>query len=170
MASVFGLPRWRKYTTVLRKDLAATYSRDLHKWLLIAPVIGMVTGLLITGVVVIILDLLWPAILNYYLRHHWAIIPGLLAAFVITGLIMQYLTPDPNEHSTEEIIRSYHEHQGDINMRPFFAKLLAAVTTVGCGGSAALEGPSIYGGELGARGCGPSCAGSALNRATGALC
>ena len=130
----------------VRKDLAATYSRDLHKWLLIAPVIGMVTGLLITGVVVIILDLLWPAILNYYLRHHWAIIPGLLAAFVITGLIMQYLTPDPNEHSTEEIIRSYHEHQGDINMRPFFAKLLAAVTTVGCGGSAALEGPSIYGG------------------------
>ena len=59
---------------------------------------------------------------------------------------MQYLTPDPNEHSTEEIIRSYHEHRGEINMRPFFAKLLAAVTTVGSGGSAALEGPSIYGG------------------------
>jgi chloride channel protein, CIC family len=144
--SVLGPPRWRKYTAAFRKDLAATYSRDLHKWLLIAPVIGVVTGLLITGVVVIILDLLWPPILNYYLRHHWAIIPGLLAAFVITGLIMQYLTPDPNKHSTEEIIRSYHEHQGDINMRPFLAKLLAAVTTVGGGGSAALEGPSIYGG------------------------
>ena len=53
---------------------------------------------------------------------------------------------DPNEHSTEEIIRSYHEHQGEIDMRPFWWKLLAAVTTVGSGGSAALEGPSIYGG------------------------
>ena len=31
-------------------------------------------------------------------------------------------------------------------MRPFGPKLLAAVTTVGFGGSAALEGPSIYGG------------------------
>ena len=64
----------------------------------------------------------------------------------MTGLIMQFLTPDPDEHSTEEIIRSYHNHQGDIDMRPFFPKLLAAVTTVGFGGSAALEGPSIYGG------------------------
>jgi chloride channel protein, CIC family len=31
-------------------------------------------------------------------------------------------------------------------MRPFLPKLLAAVATVGMGGSAALEGPSIYGG------------------------
>ena len=30
--------------------------------------------------------------------------------------------------------------------RPFWYKLIAAVTTVGFGGSAALEGPSIYGG------------------------
>jgi CIC family chloride channel protein len=59
---------------------------------------------------------------------------------------MQFRTPDPDEHSTEEIIRSYHEHHGDIDPRPFFWKLLAAVTTVGSGGSAALEGPSIYGG------------------------
>ena len=66
--------------------------------------------------------------------------------FLLTGLIMQFLTPDPNEHSTEEIIRSYHEHQGDIDMRRSVPKLLAAVTTVGFGGSAALEGPSIYGG------------------------
>lgn len=137
---------WRKYRALLKKDMAATYSRDLHKWLLIAPVIGVVTGLLITGVAVIILDKLWPVCRAYYLRHHWAIVPGLVLAFIITGLIMQYLTPDPNEHSTEEIISSYHEHQGNIKMRPFFPKLLAAVTTVGFGGSAALEGPSIYGG------------------------
>jgi CIC family chloride channel protein len=59
---------------------------------------------------------------------------------------MQFFTPNPDEHSTEEIIRSYHEHEGDIDMRPFFPKLLAAITTVGFGGSAALEGPSIYSG------------------------
>ena len=64
----------------------------------------------------------------------------------MTGLIMQYLTRDPNQHSTEEVIQSYHEHEGRIDMRDFPAKLLAAVTTVGFGGSAALEGPSIYGG------------------------
>ena len=31
-------------------------------------------------------------------------------------------------------------------MKPFWWKLLAAITTVGSGGSAALEGPSVYGG------------------------
>ncbi len=33
----------------------------------------------------------------------------MLVGFVVTGLIMQYRTPNPNVHSTEEIIASYHE-------------------------------------------------------------
>ncbi|HEU5341184.1 chloride channel protein [Edaphobacter sp.] len=139
-------PLLRKYFPLVHEDLTATYSRDLHKWLIVAPIIGIVTGLAITVITVLLLGKMWPAVLGYYLRHHWAIVPGLTLGFALTGLIMQYLTPDPDTHSTEEIISSYHEHNGDINMRPFFAKLLAAFTTVGFGGSAALEGPSIYGG------------------------
>lgn len=144
--------RWAKYSTLrkylplVHEDLSATYSRDLHKWLVIAPIIGVTTGLAITGISVTILRVVWPAVLSYFLKHHWAIVPGVTLGFAATGVIMQYLTPDPDEHSTEEIVRSYHDHQGDIDMRPFGAKLLAAVTTVGFGGSAALEGPSIYGG------------------------
>jgi CIC family chloride channel protein len=139
-------PLLRKYMPLVHEDLTATYSRDLHKWLIIAPVIGVTTGLAITGIAIIMLGKLWPVVLGYYLGHHWAIVPGLVLAFAVTGLIMQFLTPDPDEHSTEEVIRSYHEHQGDINMRPFLPKLLAAITTVSFGGSSALEGPSIYGG------------------------
>src|SRR6202167_739016 len=136
----------RKYLPRVHEDLTAVYARDLRKWLIVAPVIGLATGLFITGLVVIILGKLWPPVLNYYLHHHWAIVPGVLLGFVVTGLIMQFLTPDPDEHSTEEIIRSYHEHEGMIDMRSFVPKLLAAIATVGFGGSAALEGPSIYGG------------------------
>jgi chloride channel protein, CIC family len=139
-------PLIRKYVPLVHEDLTAVYARDLRKWLIIAPVIGVITGLAITAVAVIILHKLWPPVLSYYLGHHWAIVPGLLLGFIAAGLIMQFLTPDPDEHSTEEIIRSYHEHQGDVNMRPFFPKLLAAIATVASGGSAALEGPSIYGG------------------------
>ncbi len=139
-------PLLRKYLPLVHEDLAAIYARDIRKWLIVAPIIGLITGLVITAIVVIILGKLWPAVLSYYLRHHWAIVPGVTLGFVATGLIMQFLTPDPDEHSTEEIVRSYHYHRGDINMRPFFAKLVAAITTVGFGGSAALEGPSIYGG------------------------
>lgn len=139
-------PLLRKYTALVHEDLSATYSRDLHKWLIIAPIIGVASGLLITLIAEIILRWIWPPLLKYYLGHHASIIPGLVIGFIIAGLIMQYLTPDPDEHSTEEIIRSYHEHQGDVQMRPLIPKLLAAIATVACGGSAALEGPSIYGG------------------------
>lgn len=139
-------PTLRKYLPLVHEDLSATYSRDLHKWLVIAPIIGVSTGLAITGISVTILRVVWPRVLDFFLKHHWAMVPGVALGMAATGLIMQYLTPDPDEHSTEEIVRSYHDHQGDIDMRPFFAKLLAAVTTVGFGGSAALEGPSIYGG------------------------
>lgn len=139
-------PFLHKYFPLVHEDLAAVYARDLHKWLLIAPVIGLSTGLIITGIAIVILDKIWPVVLACFLHHHWTIVPVLTLAFGITGLIMQFLTPDPDEHSTEEIIRSYHEYQGDIDTRSFLPKILAAITTVGFGGSAALEGPSIYGG------------------------
>ena len=145
-AKFLNHPLLRKYTSLVHEDLTATYTRDLHKWLIIAPIMGVVTGLLITLIVEIILKWMWPPILHYYLGHRIAMIPGLALGFVIAGLLMQYLTPDPDEHSTEEIIRSYHEHQGDVQIRSFVPKLLAAIATVGFGGSAALEGPSIYGG------------------------
>ena len=139
-------PLLRKYFPLVHEDMMATYSRDLHKWLIIAPIIGVTTGLVITLIAEIILVWVWPHVLGCYLAHHSVMIPGVVIGFILTGLIMQYLTPDPDEHSTEEIIRSYHAYRGHIQMRSFVPKLLAAITTVGFGGSAALEGPSIYGG------------------------
>jgi CIC family chloride channel protein len=139
-------PVVRQGRALVHEDLRATYARNLHRWLIVAPMLGVATGLLITLIAKIILEWTWPPLLAFDLRHPVAIIPMLVAGFGIAGVIMQYLTPDPDEHSTEEIVRSYHEHQGRVAMRPFVPKLLAAIATVGLGGSAALEGPSIYGG------------------------
>lgn len=141
-------PHLQRYTGIFRQDLAETYSRGLYKWLVIAPIMGVITGLVITLIAEIILKWMWPPLLDYYFHHPVAIVPGIAVGFVIAGLIMQYLTPDPNEHSTEEVIRAYHDHQGAIQTKPFIPKLLAAIATVGLGGSAALEGPSIYGGGV----------------------
>ncbi len=144
--AVLAHPRVRRYAALVREDLAATYSRDLHKWLVVAPVLGLGTGLLITVVAEVILKWMWPSLLRFDLAHPLAMIPTVGGGFLVAGLIMQYFTPDPNVHSTEEIVQSYHERQGAIGLRPFVPKLLAAIATVGSGGSAALEGPSIYGG------------------------
>ena len=145
-SGLLDYPRFRKYTRLVREELSATYSRDIQKWLLVAPIVGFVTGVLITGLTIAILKTTWVVVFSAYSNHHSMILAGLLVGFLLTGLIMAYRTSDPNEHSTEEVIRSYHERQGVIDMRPFWWKLLAAVTTVGSGGSAALEGPAIYGG------------------------
>ena len=143
---ILDYPVIRRYKSLVHEDLAATYSRDLHKWLVVAPVLGVTTGLLITLIVKIILDWMWPPLLAFDLAHPLAMIPMLVIGFAVAGLLMQHLTPDPDEHSTEEIVRAYHERGGRMAMRPFVPKLLAAIATVGLGGSAALEGPSIYGG------------------------
>jgi CIC family chloride channel protein len=71
-------PLLRRYHGRVKEDLTATYARNLHKWLLIAPLIGLTTGLAITVVAVILLRLVWPPVLGYYLHHHWAIVPGLV--------------------------------------------------------------------------------------------
>lgn len=136
----------RRLAPKVREDLGATYRRNLYKWLLIAPLIGVAAGLLITVVAVATIHKLWPAVFGFFLRHHWAIIPCLTASFAGIGWLMQRFTPNPNEHSTEEVIASYHEHGGDLHLRALPTKLLASVLTVGLGGSSALEGPSIYGG------------------------
>src|SRR5580693_8136924 len=104
-------PRLRKYRRLVHEDLSATYSRDLHEWLIIAPVIGVTTCLTITLIAKIILFWIWPVVLRLYLTHPVAIVPGVAAGFAIAGLLMQYFTPDPDGHSTEEIIRAYHQHQ-----------------------------------------------------------
>jgi chloride channel protein, CIC family len=137
---------FQKFPGLVREDLTNIYSGDMQKWLIIAPITGVATGLLTTLLAKIILVWMWPRILAGYLDHPVLIIPGLIVGFVVAGLIMQGFTPDPDEHSTEEIIQSYHEHNGEIQMRSYIPKLLAAIATVAFGGSAALEGPSIYGG------------------------
>lgn len=139
-------PLLRRRLPRVYEDLSSTYARNLHKWLLVAPLVGIVVGLTMTGLAVLVLREMWPPLLGYYLHHQWAIVPGLVLGCALAGLIMQFGTPNPNEHSTEEVIKSYHEHEGVIDMRSAPQKILAAIATVGSGGSAALEGPSIYGG------------------------
>jgi chloride channel protein, CIC family len=139
-------PHLRKYFAVVHADLTETYARHVGKWLLIAPLIGIVTGLVIVLEVVVILHGIWAFLLPRFSTHHWLILPGVLVGFGATGLIMRYLTPDPDLHSTDEVVRSYHEHHGDMDLSSYWPKMLASVTTIAFGGSVGLEGPSIYAG------------------------
>jgi hypothetical protein len=117
--------RVRKYLAVLHGDLNSTYTRDIGKWLVIAPLIGILSGAVILGEVRLILQVIWARLLPWYYAHHWLMIPGVSAGFGAPGLIMRYLTPDPDLHSTDEVIRSYHDHHGDMDLRSYWPKMLA---------------------------------------------
>jgi hypothetical protein len=43
-------PPLRKYFTVVQADLTQACASDVEKWLLIAPLIGIATGLVIGGI------------------------------------------------------------------------------------------------------------------------
>ena len=146
VSAIRSYPLLRRYGPLVREDLSSTYERNLHRWLLISPLVGILVGLLISLVAGLIMHVMWPRVFDFYLRHPWTMLFGITAGGAIAGLLMQFGTPNPNEHSTEEVIRSYHEHDGAIDTRWLVPKLLAAAATVGSGGSGALEGPSIYGG------------------------
>src|SRR5580698_6012124 len=90
-------PVLRKYLPLVHEDLSSVYSRDLQKWLIVAPIIGLTTGLVITGITAVLLGNLWPAILRFYLGHHWAIVPGLMLGFAVAGLFILFFTPAPDE-------------------------------------------------------------------------
>lgn len=49
---------------------------------------------------------------------------------------------------TEEVIGVYNDTNGKIDSRSFPQKMIAAVATIGLGGSAGMEGPSVYGGGV----------------------
>ena len=71
------------------------------------------------------------------------IIPCVLfALFAIAFLLSKSATQVGS--GTEEVVKAYNDPDGKIDMRPFPQKMLAAIVTIGLGGSAGQEGPSVY--------------------------
>lgn len=52
------------------------------------------------------------------------------------------------DYGTEEVIKAFHEEGGLIDAKSAPAKIAAAILTIGLGGSAGLEGPSIHVGAV----------------------
>ncbi|MBE0475858.1 MAG: chloride channel protein [Coriobacteriia bacterium] len=135
------------YAEVARKGSEAFWQR-VKKWFLVTAVLGAVVGLGVTVLHAIVFGLLWERFLP--LLNPVTVVLFPVAGLGLSGLILQRFTADPGVHGTEEVIEAYHEREGRFRLRSFPGKVAAAVATVGFGGSAGLEGPSIYiGGSLG---------------------
>lgn len=115
----------------------------LRRWFLVSIIIGVVTGLGVTA-----LDYLTNQIIGFNYSTVLSNPVGVLLmptfGLALAGLALTYLCKNGDIHGTEEVIKTYHAPEGDIDYQAMPAKLAASISTIGFGGSAGLEGPSIY--------------------------
>lgn len=109
--------------------------------------LGVITGLAVVAIRLVVYEGIW----NRIPRN--GLVVGVFPAvgLLLSGLLLQYFTRSDSPHDTEAYIEVYHAGEAD-DWRAAVAKTAAAICTVGFGGAAGLEGPSMYvGGTLGAR-------------------
>ncbi len=133
--------------------------RYLKKWIPIAVLIGIVSGLgalLFDAAIAFFSDLLLGKVVGYQLptaAGEGGLLPSLtfnpflLVAIttlggLIVGLIVFRFAPEAEGHGTDAAIDAFHNKKGSIRKRIPIVKLVASAITIGSGGSAGREGPT----------------------------
>jgi CIC family chloride channel protein len=63
---------------------------------------------------------------------------------LLAWLALRFVGHGTSPSTSDEYVRNFHERDRSMDLRPFPAKILASVATLGFGGAMGLEGPSIY--------------------------
>jgi len=83
-------------------------------------------------------------------ESYWLIPVSTAVGGLISGLLIYSLAPEAEGHGTDAAIYAYHYKQGRVKPAVVPVKLLASAITIGSGGSAGSEGPTIqFSGGLG---------------------
>jgi CIC family chloride channel protein len=92
---------------------------------------------------------MWPRLLATNNGLLFFVAPA--AGILLSGVLLRYLADRPDIHDAEAYLEAYHHGRTDFRVGSFVAKVAASIATVGLGGAAGLEGPSLYiGSSLGA--------------------
>ena len=136
--------RLDEFLEMTRQGTGAFWLR-LRKWFIVAVIVGVLVGALTGLIEYVALAVLWGHI-SIALNPAGIVALPTLGLF-ISGLCLHF-TKEPDVHGTEEYIEAFHDRNGVHHFGSFPLKLLAAISTVGLGGSAGLEAPSIYAGGV----------------------
>lgn len=146
------LPRFTRYFQLPRLRSEEPFFRYLEKWILLSAILGLTTGIIVAVFDYATNIILWSFFSSYYSEHPLFIILFLASALTFSGFVLSK-AKSTESSGTDEVIHTYHTKTGKMKVPPliFAAKMIAAVATIGFGGSAGQEGPSIYaGGVVGA--------------------
>ena len=121
---------------------------QVRKQFLPAALVGALVGIAVTLIDIAAYEVLWGNASRMLNPVTIVLLPTM--GLLISGLLLQKASDNPDIQGTEEYIDAYHEHHGVFSYRSLPGKVLAALATVGLGGSAGMEAPSIHlGGAIG---------------------
>jgi chloride channel protein, CIC family len=141
--------RLQKYLRPPKLRTNEPFFRYLEKWLLVSVIVGFITGLVVAVFDYATNLTLWSYFPNFFSDHIFMIFPIVLVGLLASGWLLKSSSNQIGS-GTEEVIRAYHEEDGKIDTSSwsFPKKMLAAVMTIGFGGSTGQEGPSVYAGGV----------------------
>ncbi|MGP8070603.1 MAG: chloride channel protein [Candidatus Bathyarchaeia archaeon] len=140
----------RKYLKRPRLRTRESFLSYLKKWVMLSTVLGLLTGIVVALFDYVTNLTLWTYVSSEFSINYLFIIPSVLVALLLSGFLLSK-SSTPVNSGTEEIIEAYNDPNGKFDTRSFPLKMVAAAVTIGLGGSAGQEGPSVYaGGVVGA--------------------
>ena len=109
---------------------------SIFKWIILASIIGALVGMS-TSFFLTLLDFSTKSISN--IPYYYLCLPAILA---ITTFLTLKFAPDSAGHGTEKVIKSIHQHNGNMRLRIVPIKIITTILTITFGGSVGKEGPS----------------------------
>lgn len=147
------LNKYRRFLGRLNPDTSGHFREYSRKWLVLAGLVGIVTGAFTIILEVVVRTLFLGngfgsggfTGLTIELYNATPAASFLLPLFGIVGagLVLRKFSATPERAGTEELLHQYHTEGEGVHSKQGSAEFLAAVLTIGLGGSAGLEGPSI---------------------------
>lgn len=142
----------------LSPDTSGHFREYSRKWVLLAGIVGVVTGFF-----VVILDFVVRTLFlgdavgeggfTGFVTTLYDTSPAAsfllpFVGMVLVGALLRKFASAPSISGTDELLEHYHSYSEGVHPREGALKYLAAILTIGFGGSAGLEGPSISAGGV----------------------
>jgi CIC family chloride channel protein len=139
--------RLAKYLKPPKLRTRESFFRYIEKWVVLSSVLGLLTGFVVALFDYVTNLKLWTYFSALLSENPYLIIPLSTTAFIVSGYLLSKCSNSLGS-GTEEIVKAYNRPEEKIDERSFPKKMLAAIVTIGLGGSAGQEGPSVYAGGV----------------------